>query len=285
MKKIFLFAFVLFSVAINAQSVTKKIALTKGQQYEQVSQMNMHMTQEMMGQAIDIKMEATTNSLVEVKDVSANSYQLASTVKRIVMNMSGMQDMKFDSDKKEDLDGQMGESVKDKINKTKEFTVNHEGVITEIKNKEKEEDAAGGMGAGMMSNMFGQDGEEKEGMQFQALANLPSKGVKVGDSWSDSTTDKNTKAFTTYTLKEVKGNDGLVTLNSNMNVNRDIEQQGMTIQIALQGTTLGEFTFDVATGIIKAKKATTKATGTVEAMGQSIPMTIDTTVTSTISKK
>ena len=138
----------------------------------------------------------------------------------------------------------------------------------------------------MMGNMLGQDGgEEREGANFSALANLPAKGAKVGESWTDSAVDNETKVYTTYTLKEVKGNDGVVSMSGNMNVNREMEQQGMTLQVSMQGTILGEYIFDVATGIIKSKKANTKATGTVEAMGQSIPMTVDTTVTSTISKK
>jgi hypothetical protein len=209
---------------------------------------------------------------------------VANTLKRMVMNMTGIQEVKFDSDKKEDMEGQMGEALKDKIGKTSELVLNSNGIITEVKNKPaKDEPAASG---NMMGNMLGQDvGEEKEGTNFSVLANLPIKGVKVGESWVDSVVDNETKVFTTYTLKEVKGNDGVVSMSGNMNVNRDMEQQGMTLQVTMQGTILGEYVFDVPTGIIKSKKANTKATGTVEAMGQSIPMTIDTTVTSTISKK
>ncbi len=284
MKNVYLVVLLFVSFAAKAQNVTKKVSLVKGQQYELVSLVNMNISQEMMGQVMEMKMESTTNNVVEVKEASKNSYVVANTMKRMQMNMTGVQEAKFDSDKKEDMDSQMGEALKDKIGKTSELVLNGQGIITEVRNKPaKDDEAAAG---GMMGNMLGQDGsEEKEGANFSALANLPVKGVKVGESWTDSVVDKDTKVFTTYTLKSIKGSDGIVSMSGNMNVNRDMEQQGMTLQISMQGTILGEYIFDVATGIIKSKKANTKATGTVEAMGQSIPMTVDTTVTSTISKK
>ncbi len=284
MKNVYLVVLLFASFVANAQNVPKKVSLAKGQQYEQVSLVNMNISQEMMGQVMEMKMESTTNNVVEVKEASNNSYLVANTMKRMQMNMTGVQEVKFDSDKKEDMDSQMGEALKDKIGKTSELVLNSQGIITEVKNKPAKDDAA--VAGGMMGNMLGQDGsEEKEGANFSALANLPVKGAKVGESWTDSVVDKDIKVFTTYTLKEIKGKDGVVSMSGNMNVNRDMEQQGMTLQISMQGTILGEYIFDVATGIIKSKKANTKATGTVEAMGQSIPMTIDTTVTSTISKK
>lgn len=283
MKQFFLVT-LLFSVgAVSAQNLSRKVVLAKGQQFEQINKVNMNMTQEMMGQSIEIKMESTSNNLMEVKDAGKNSYLIANTLKRLVMSTSGVQETNFDSDKKEDMDSEIGKSIKGKIGKVKEFSINQDGMITKVNTKEAPEEN-NAMAAGM-SKMFGQDAEEKEGTAFQALANIPGNGVKVGDSWTDSTKEGNSKTFTTYTLKKVEGNDATVSLTGNMNINRDIEQQGMTIQLALQGTTLGEYIFDVATGIVKARKATTKASGTVEAMGQSIPMTIDSTISSAITKK
>jgi len=107
----------------------------------------------------------------------------------------------------------------------------------------------------------------------------------VGQSWNDSTTDENGKAFTTYTLKEVNGGNGLVTLSGNVAISREIEQQGMTVQMEMTGTTIGEYTFDVSTGIIKTRKATTKSSGTIEVAGQSMPVSIQTDVQSTVKKK
>ena len=285
MKKILALAFMFSFVVINAQTVSRKVGLAKGQQLEQQSHVKMNMTQEMMGQSMEIKMESDITNIVEVKDAAPNSFEVANTLKKILMNMNAMgQDMQFDSDKKEDMDGQMGQAFKDKIGVPREFTVNKEGVITSLKNKSEKKEETGGMMGGMMNGAMG-DGEEKEGAAFNSLANIPAKGVKVGESWNDSTSDNHGKTFTTYTLKEVTGGNGLVTLSANSAVTREMEQQGMTMQMDIKGTTIGEYTFDVTTGIIKTRKATTKASGTIDVAGQSVPVTIETTVESTVNKK
>lgn len=285
MKKFLLVALLMNVILLNAQTVTRKVGLVKGQQLEQQSHIKMNMTQEAMGQSIEIKMDGDVTSLVEVKDAAANSFEVANTLKKILMNMNAMgQDMKFDSDKTEDMDGQLGQAFKGKIGVPREFTVNKEGLVTAIKNKGDSSVDAGGMMGGMMSGAMG-SGEEKEGSAFNSLANIPSKGVKVGESWSDSTSDDNGKTFTTYTLKEVNGGNGLVTLSANMAISREMEQQGMTMQMDMTGTTIGEYTFDVSTGIIKTRKATTKSSGTIEVAGQSMPVSIESTVQSTVNKK
>ena len=285
MKKLFLAALLCNTILLSAQTVSRKVGLAKGQQLEQQSHVKMNMTQEAMGQSIEIKMESDITNVVEVKDAASNNFEVASTVKKILMSMNAMgQDMKFDSDKKEDMDGQLGQAFKGKIGVPREFTVNGEGVITTIKNKPEKTEDPGGMMGGMMSGALG-NGEEKEGAAFNSLANIPAKGVKVGESWNDSTSDDNGKTLTTYTLKEVSGGNGLVTLSSNMAISREMEQQGMAVQMDMKGTTTGEYTFEIATGIIKSRKATTKSTGTIEVAGQSVPVNMETTVESTVNKK
>jgi hypothetical protein len=178
----------------------------------------------------------------------------------------------------------MGQAFKGRVGVPREFTVNKEGIITALKNKTEKKEDGGGMMGGMMNGAMG-DGEEKEGAAFNSLANIPARGIKVGESWNDSTSDENGKTFTTYTLKEVNGGNGLVTLSSNTAVSREMEQQGMTMQMEIKGTTTGEYTFEVSTGIIKTRKSTTKATGTIDVAGQSVPVNIETTVLSSINKK
>ena len=157
-------------------------------------------------------------------------------------------------------------------------------MITAVKDQGEKTEEAGGMMGGMVSGVMG-SGEEKEGASFNSLANIPAKGVKVGESWSDSASDNNGKTFTTYTLKEVNGGNGLVTLSANTAVSREMEQQGMAIQLEMTGTTVGEYTFDVATGLVKSRKATTKSSGTIGVAGQSLPVSIETTVESIVNKK
>lgn len=283
MKKIALVILIFSAVTASAQMVTKKVGLAKGQQLEQQSRMQVNMTQEAMGQTVELKMEGDVTSVVEVKDAVASGFDISNTIKKVMMNMNMMgQDMKFDSDKSEDFDGQLGQAFKGKINVPREFSVSKDGIITKMKTKIDSLDDGGGMMGGMMSAAME---NEKEGAAFQSIANIPAKGIKVGESWNDSTIDKVARTYTTYTLKEVTGGNGLVTLSSNMAVSREVEQQGMTIQVEMTGTTIGEYTFDVATGIIKRRKYTSKSSGTLGVAGQSMPMNIETTVESVVNKK
>lgn len=283
MRKLLFGLLVLSAVNVSAQNVTRKTLLVKGQQFEQQNQVNMNITQEMGGQTMEIKMESNFNSLIDAKDETPAGYAVATTLKKVLMNMNAMgQEMTFDSDKKEDMDGQMGAAYKDKIGKTKEFVVSKDGVITEMKTKESKEDESSGMMSGMMSGGVEQ---EKEGANFHAFANIPAKGVKVGETWTDSTRDGDSHTLTTYTLKQVNGDEGTVSLNGDLTISREIQQQGTTMQMSMTGTTSGEYTFDTKTGIIKTRKALTKTSGTVDVMGQSIPMTMETNVVSTVTKK
>ncbi len=282
MKKLILLVVAFSGLAVSAQTVSKKVALTKGDQLEQVSKVTMNLTQEMMGQTMEIVMNSTSQSLVEVKNASNGGFEVASTLKSVLMNMNAMgQEMNFDSNKKEDLDGEMGAPYRDMLNKPSDFVLDKHGVVTEVKNKPAVKDDGNMMG----SMIGGAMNEEKEGASFSTIANIPAKGVKVGDSWSDSANADGARTFTTYTLKEIKGNDGVVSVKGDLSMNKEMEQQGMTMVMDMKGSSIGEYLFDVATGIIKSKKITTKASGNIDVMGQSVPMVMESTVESTVSKK
>lgn len=275
----------LFAVAggVSAQTITRKTVLSKGQQLSQTTEVNTNMTQEMMGQSMQIKIKSNLDNLVEVKDAMPSGYAVANTLKHVTMNFNGMgQEQSFDSDKKEDMDGQMGSAFKGKIGHASEFVVGKDGTITSV----KKDDSASIDAGGMMGHMInGSLASEKEGALFTALANIPAKGVKVGESWVDSVNSDNDKSITTYTLKEVKDNSALVSLDGKVSVSREFQQQGMTMQMNMKGTTAGQYTFDTGSGIVTSRKAVTKANGTVEVMGQSVPVTVETTVVSNINRK
>jgi hypothetical protein len=278
MKRIFVVVSLFSVMTVSAQSVSKKTSLVKGQQIEQTSKVSANITQEMMGQSMEIKMETNSNGLLEVKDVSADGYTVANTVKRVVMNMSAMgNEQNFDSDKKEDLDGPIGQTVKDKIGVAREYKLNKDGVITALPEAAKKDDPNSMMGGVMGGAME----DELVGNTYSALIAIPAAGVKVGDSWNDSTITKENKVRNTYTLKQVNGNDAVVDVKGTLNVDREMEQQGMAMQMSMNGTITGELTFDTKSGLIKTRKQNTKATGSIEVQGQTVPLTLDTTAETT----
>lgn len=280
MKRIILLASMVSSLAVSAQTVTKKVTLTKGQQLEQSSQAKVNIVQEMMGQSMEIKMESSSINLVEVKEDNGSGFSVSNTLKKVLMNMNAMgQEMKFDSDKKEDMDGKMGDAYRDRLNKPKEFTVGKDGIISKVNEESKANDPNAAIGEMLAGN------DEKAGAPFFALANIPTGGAKVGESWVDSTVKDGSRTVNRYTLRQVNGAEGIVDVNSDLSMSRQVEQQGMTMQMDLKGTAVGEYNFDVNTGLVKSRKTLTKATGTIDVMGQTVPLTLESNITSTLTKK
>ncbi|RYD69441.1 MAG: hypothetical protein EOP84_28475, partial [Verrucomicrobiaceae bacterium] len=90
--------------------------------------------------------------------------------------------------------------------------------------------------------------DELVGNTYSALMTIPAAGVKIGDSWNDSTITKENKVRNTYTLKQVNGSDAVVDVKGTLNVDREMEQQGMAMQMSMNGTITGELTFDTKSG-------------------------------------
>jgi len=253
----------------------QKIAVSKGQKLEATNITKTSM--EVMGMSIENNTTATSE--VEVKDVNTDGFLFSNTVKRLVMKMNGFgQDVDFDSDKKEDMEGQVGESVKDKINKPQEVVVNKQGKIVEM--KQTGESKPGGMG-----DMMDFQGSLMKGQPFPVLIQLPGKDVKPGDSWVDSAgTVETVKTVTTYILKQISGGDVLVTFTGTLAKSGTVQQGGADIQLDMSGTVTGDATYDVSTGLLKKNTTLSDIKGTLGVMGQSAPLTVK-VESNTVTKK
>ena len=280
-----------FSVSVFAvmsvltmQAQTQNIKLNKGQKLESQVTNTTSMSQEMMGQKVEFSSKSTITMLTEVKDVTNQSFLLSSTLKRMVMNTSMMgQEINFDSDKKEDMDGQVGSQLKDKIGVAQEISVDKQGKITEVKDTSVTANAQGGM-MGMMGDAI--QGAITKGAPYPLLVSFPSKSPKPGDTWTDSTgTPETMKMVNTYVLKQVSGNEATIEISGQLAKTGTIEQQGMQIPLNLTGTTKGTSVVDISTGVLKKNDTAMKISGTLELMGQSLPLTMDNTTQTTVNKQ
>jgi len=101
---------------------------------------------------------------------------------------------------------------------------------------------------------------------------------KAGDSWQDSSEVKNdARIYKTYTLKSVQ--DGMATLGliSKSNGKTTTEAQGMQIDLMMDIKSDAELLVDTKTSIIKKITRTINIDGSMEVMGQSLPITAKTT--------
>jgi uncharacterized protein DUF6263 len=271
---------VLSNVAASAQTTTGKLSLSKGQKLQIDNSIKSIVSQEMAGQSIEITIDANLVHQLEVKDKKNNSYILSSTLTKLTTNGNAMgQVISFDSDKKEDLESPTGKAMKDQLNVTKEVELSDEAkVINAVKTDAKE--SAGGQLMDMVNNVTGASGDESNGAN--AAFEVMPVGKKAGDSWSDSTISDEMKTYRNYTIKDVKGNEATVVITGRQITNKKVEQQGMEINVNMEGKLSGEGIVDMRTGILKERTTIMDGTGTAEMMGQSIPVTTKITTKTTV---
>jgi 2',3'-cyclic-nucleotide 2'-phosphodiesterase (5'-nucleotidase family) len=191
------------------------------------------------------------------------------------------QEMKFDSDKKEDMESETGKLMKDQLNVTKEIEISEMAKV--IKSATKAAPAApSGKMMDMINNMTGGYIDESNGAS-SAFEIIPA-GKKIGDFWSDSTIIGDIKTYNSYTLKSINNNIATLELKGKQVINKKMEQQGMEINIKMEAKISGESIVDINTGLLQQKTTLTDGNGSAEVMGQSIPMSSKITTITSIKK-
>jgi hypothetical protein len=273
MKKITLLfaASMALSTAINAQT-NASLQLAKGQKYQVENKMETTSSTEMQGQTMETKANIASTYNIAVNDKTGDNYKLTNTISRIVMNMSMMgNEINFDSDKKEDMAGTMGQGLKDYINKPQQVQMDNTGKII------TQPDADSSISQIAKQLNFAANGY---GAQMTFLA-LP-KNLKPGTTWSEKTDDNGITRNTNYTVKDINGNIATISFTGTVSTDTKMEQQGMEISTKTSGKFSGEEKVDSKTGVIQSSNTTGDATGTVSAMGQDFPTSSKVTSTTIV---
>jgi len=290
MKKFFISSLALtLTLGLAAQSYTPAVKLEAGKQYTVTTITKSSMTQEAMGQTMEIPIDATNKATLTIKAASDKGYESTYITDRVqfAANMMG-QDMNYDSDKKDDKDSPMGKTMNKLVGKETSFVVNGAGNIikeTIVKQTQEKSDEEG---PDMMTGMMG--------MGMSAASTCPvfnlfvnNTELKIGDSFIDSSTvndkDGSTKTSTTYILKEIKDGKSIFTLNGQVAISKKMEMQGMEMTTTTASKSSGVMIVDVTTGLLVSKSIVTETTGNVDVQGMSIPITGKTTTTITVSAK
>jgi len=286
MKQLFLVAAIVFAATGFAQKVNNKLTFQKGQKLEMTSKVNTLISMEMMGQAMESKIDATVTRLFDVEDVTNNSATLEHKVKRIQMNfeapMQGAQT--FDSDNEKDMKGDGGKTMEKALKNKYTMTVDAGGKITAVKaddnNPNKTPTKAD---ADMMSNALAQFAAgfdlPKTGDTSEFMI-LPAKELAKGESWTNALGN----AKTVYTLADVTDADIIINYTEEASTSRTQEAMGQEIKMSSKDKTTGKITLDKKTGLLKEKIATTNSEGNMEMAGQTMPMNTKTTKTITVKR-
>ena len=269
---VFLAVTLLSTTLSQAQNNGTKLILTKGQKLQIDNTVKSLTNMDLMGQSMEMTSDATMTHQVEVKDKRETIYTVASTITKITSSGNAMgQAYTFDSDKKEDLESEIGKVMKGQLNVTHEADFNTAGTVISEKKAVSTEAPNSNPMMDMMKNLTG-GGNNDGGGAGEIFQVLP-MGKKPGDSWTDSSIAEGSKTYKTYTLKEIKGNDAILTLSGTQSTNKKIEQQGMEVNVTMESKLSGESTVDLTTGIVKQKSMVVDGAGNADAMGQAIPIT------------
>lgn len=275
------FILILSGLVLSGICISQNINLNKGQKFWVDNKITALTTQMLMGQAMESNAELSSKYSIEVKDVKENAYTLTNTFTKMKMKMSAMgSDINFDSDKKEDMSGEYAASFKDLINKPKEVIISKTGKV--LNTKKDSSSAQPDLMKMMIQQLIGDPEESGFGTNV-ALVAIPAK-VSVGYSWADSTSDDGIQRTTSYTVKEIKGTDAIVTISGTLNTDAKSQLQGMDIVNKSKGNLTGQETVDITTGVIKQRTTTLNSSGTVliESQNMEIPMTTKITFTSSV---
>jgi hypothetical protein len=273
MKKIILLfaAAFSFSTAIHAQT-NASLQLAKGQKYVVENKMETSSSTQMQGQTMETKANIASTYNIAINDKTGDKYNLTNTISRIVMNMSMMgNEMSFDSDKKDDMNGQIGEGLKEYINHPQNVVMDNSGKIID----QPGSDSSVSQIAKQLN--FAASGY---GAQMAFLA-LP-KNLKPGTTWTEKTDDNGIIRTTNYTVKDIAGNIATVSFTGTVATDTKMEQQGMEITTKTSGKFTGEEKVDSKSGVIQSSNTTADASGTVSAMGQDFPTSSKVNSTTTV---
>ena len=275
MKKITLFVIAAscLATATFAQS-ENSLHLKKGQKYVVENIISTKSSTEAQGQKMETNIDATATYHIEVNGIVSDNYNLTNTVDNVKMKMNLMgQEMNFDSDKKEDLDGPMGAPMREYIKKPTNVVVDKSGkVITQKKDTSNDVLSPASQFANFEATGFGAQ------MAFEPLP----KNLKAGTTWTSKTDEGGVAKTTNYTVKEIKGDLATLTLSGTLTGDMKMEQEGMQMSSKTSGKFTGEEVVNFKTGVVQTNTTVVDASVNVEVMGRELPTSSRVTTTTTV---
>ncbi|HMU10131.1 MAG TPA: DUF6263 family protein [Ferruginibacter sp.] len=283
MKKISLIAFSLFTgtLAFSQNASVKpistgKIQLNNGQKI--IASSNIIIEAD-LGMGMQMTSNSTTENNLEVKNSTDKEYTITSTLTKLKLdfNMAG-QATNYDSEKNTTPSSDMEKSLAERLNKPVDVILDNATGTAGLKEKpEKSDDAEANPMEGLM-NAFAESSDDA--VVSGAFKLLPA-GKNIGDSWSDTTKEKDMTTIRTYTLKSVSGNEALVQLDAVTTASNKLDFQGMEFEFKSTTKSTGDITTDINSGLIKSKNTHAEITGSIQLMGQDMPVTAKVKTTGT----
>lgn len=280
MKKIYIALVSLFIASIGFAQPVKwagKIKIANGQKIvvESTTTIEASLT---MG--MELNSNSTTVNALEVKSSTDKDYTISNTLTKLKVNMNMMgQANNYDSENKNGNNEEMAKIFDERLNKAVDVVVdNVTGIAIAEKKKPKSPEANESNPADDLMKMFSDNSDDA--IVSGAFEIVP-KGKSVGDSWSDTTKTKEMNTIRTYTLKSLTGTEATIQSDVITTAVNKLNFQEMEFEVKSETKTKGEILADISTALVKKRTTNAEITGSIQMMGQDMPISAKSTATIT----
>lgn len=262
--------------ALNVQTGNSTIKLALGQQFSVESKIDIEASLSMGG---DMTSNSSTGHILEVKGSTEKDYTISNTLKTLKLSTIMMgQSTNYDSENKDGNSAEYAAMLDDKLNKPVDIVIdNQTGLPISAKKKSKKSDSDESSAANDLMKMFSDNSDDA--IVASAFQIIPA-GKKIGESWADTTAEKDLKIVRKYTLKSQSTDEVIVLLDAVASAKNTLNFMEMEFEIKTNTKTTGEIVSDFRTGLVKKRTAVADISGSFQMMGQDMPITAKTTTVS-----
>ncbi|HMO31788.1 MAG TPA: DUF6263 family protein [Lacibacter sp.] len=251
-----------------------KLNFPAGQAYNVTNTIESKLDQQVMGQQMNITNSTVTQAALSFRPAGAEGFRVeqSTTTLKLDMQMMG-QSTTFDSNNPDDMNGPIGERLRDMIGTTLEAVISTDGKITVIKGTTMPEGFSMGTGTNDSTMLAGY------------FVKSPGKPVQPGGSWSESAETGGTKMQVTYTYRKTENGQAHLDYEMTNSVVETMTTNGMEIQTNIQTKGKGTLLLELATGLVLERRYEGTLTGKSEVMGMEIPQEGIQKMTNILTKK
>lgn len=276
MKRIYVSLIALALSAIAFAQSTDKIKLANGQKIVVESTTDIQATLTM---GMELTSTSASVNALEVKNSSPDNYIISNTLTKLKMNTNMMgQANNYDSENKSGNNEDISKVFDDKLNKPVDITIdNTSGLAVAEKKKQSQADVDETNATADIMKIFS-DNASDDAIVSGAFEMVP-KSKAIGDSWADTAISKEMKTIRTYTLKSISGNEAVIQSNVISTAVNKLNFQEMEFEVKSETKTNGEILTDISTGLVKKRTSVADITGSIQMMGQDMPISAKATST------
>jgi hypothetical protein len=267
MKRLLTLFMLLAGLAAVSQTITRKVVLTKGQQFECRTGGAVRFEMKVMGLTENVLNEGSQEMVVTVDQVTDTAYLLdVKITRKTEKSVATGKNLEFDSDKPADTahPEEWNEFIKG-MSEVGQVIIDKKGFV-----KSRTDTAADNSDPFQITTSFKNEMDTR-GKTYELLANLPSRSIQPGDSWADSTVTSNAREVIHFTLVSLTATEGKITFVQTLEVRADLsEEEKMSVTMKASGD--GALSFYPETGMIKSCETVLSGAGTFSMKGLTIPL-------------